>query len=52
MLGGPQETEEALKQKFDYIFYTGGDRVGQIVYQAAAKNLTPVTLEMGGKRLV
>jgi acyl-CoA reductase-like NAD-dependent aldehyde dehydrogenase len=38
-----------LKYKFDYIFYTGSGRVGQIVYAAATKHLTPVTLELGGK---
>ncbi|KPJ14729.1 Aldehyde dehydrogenase family 3 member B1 [Papilio machaon] len=37
------------KQKFDYIFYTGGTNVGKIVYAAATKHLTPVTLELGGK---
>ncbi|XP_059059011.1 aldehyde dehydrogenase, dimeric NADP-preferring isoform X3 [Achroia grisella] len=47
--GGPQETTELLKQKFDYIFYTGGTNVGKIIYEAATKNLTPVTLELGGK---
>ncbi|KAJ2948615.1 hypothetical protein O0L34_g7869 [Tuta absoluta] len=47
--GGPEETTELLKQKFDYIFYTGGTNVGKIVYEAATKNLTPVTLELGGK---
>ncbi|XP_049876614.1 aldehyde dehydrogenase, dimeric NADP-preferring isoform X2 [Pectinophora gossypiella] len=47
--GGPAETTELLKQKFDYIFYTGGTNVGKIVYEAATKNLTPVTLELGGK---
>ncbi|KAG6451708.1 hypothetical protein O3G_MSEX007284, partial [Manduca sexta] len=47
--GGPQETTELLKQKFDYIFYTGGTNVGKIVYEAATKHLTPVTLELGGK---
>ncbi|XP_023953571.2 aldehyde dehydrogenase, dimeric NADP-preferring isoform X4 [Bicyclus anynana] len=47
--GGPEETTELLKQKFDYIFYTGGTNVGRIVYAAATKNLTPVTLELGGK---
>ena len=34
---------------FDYIFFTGSEQVGKIVYQAASKNLTPVTLELGGK---
>ncbi|CAF4809340.1 unnamed protein product [Pieris macdunnoughi] len=47
--GGPEETTELLKNKFDYIFYTGGTNVGKIVYSAATKNLTPVTLELGGK---
>lgn len=49
ILGGVKETTELLKQKFDYIFYTGSGRVGKIVYEAATKNLTPVTLELGGK---
>lgn len=47
--GGVTETTELLEQKFDKIFFTGSTRVGKIVYQAAAKNLTPVTLELGGK---
>lgn len=38
-----------IKQKFDFIFYTGGTQVGKLVYQEAAKNLTPVALELGGK---
>ncbi|NEQ45228.1 MAG: aldehyde dehydrogenase [Leptolyngbya sp. SIOISBB] len=38
-----------LAQKFDHIFFTGGTRIGQIVMTAAAKHLTPVTLELGGK---
>lgn len=50
VLGGIPETTELLKQRFDYIFYTGSTRVGQIVHQAANKFLTPVTLELGGKR--
>lgn len=49
MCGGVSETTELLKNRFDYIFYTGSGRVGQIVYEAAAKHLTPVTLELGGK---
>ena len=40
---------EILTYKFDYIFFTGGKEVGKKVYAAAAKNLTPVTLELGGK---
>lgn len=47
--GGIPETTELLNQKFDKIFFTGSTSVGKIVYQAAAKNLTPVTLELGGK---
>jgi len=47
--GGVPETTQLLEQKFDKIFFTGSTKVGKIVYQAAAKNLTPVTLEMGGK---
>lgn len=47
--GGIEESNELLNQKFDYIFYTGGTAVGKIVMEKAAKNLTPVTLELGGK---
>ncbi len=47
--GGKEETTQLLKQKFDKIFFTGSTKIGQIVYEAAAKNLTPVTLELGGK---
>ncbi|KAI3721981.1 hypothetical protein L2E82_33002 [Cichorium intybus] len=47
--GGPSVGEKLLRHKFDKIFFTGGGRVGQIVMTAAAKNLTPVTLELGGK---
>lgn len=47
--GGVEETTEILKLKFDKIFFTGSTTVGKIVYEAAAKNLTPVTLELGGK---
>ncbi len=47
--GGIPETTELLNQKFDKIFFTGSAPVGRIVYKAAAKNLTPVTLELGGK---
>jgi aldehyde dehydrogenase (NAD+) len=47
--GGPDETTELLAQRFDTIFYTGNGRVGRIVLEAAAKHLTPVTLELGGK---
>ena len=47
--GGIEETTEILKLKFDKIFFTGSPKVGQIIYEAAAKHLTPVTLELGGK---
>lgn len=47
--GGAEVVQELLKHKFDYIFYTGSQKVGQIIYEAAAKQLTPVTLELGGK---
>ena len=47
--GGTDETSELLKLKFDKIFFTGSTKVGKIVYKAAAENLTPVTLELGGK---
>jgi aldehyde dehydrogenase (NAD+) len=47
--GGPEETQALLAERFDTIFYTGNGRVGRIVMEAAAKHLTPVTLELGGK---
>jgi aldehyde dehydrogenase (NAD+) len=47
--GGIPETTALLEQKFDKIFFTGSVPVGRIIYQAAAKHLTPVTLELGGK---
>jgi aldehyde dehydrogenase (NAD+) len=47
--GGVPETTELLEHKFDHILYTGNERVARIVMTAAAKNLTPVTLELGGK---
>lgn len=47
--GGAKETSELLRQKFDYVFYTGSGRVGKIVHQACNENLTPCTLELGGK---
>ncbi|WP_421773132.1 aldehyde dehydrogenase [Gracilimonas sp.] len=49
MEGGVETNQDLLAQNFDYIFFTGSTRVGQIVMEAAAKNLTPVTLELGGK---
>ncbi len=47
--GEVKETTILLQQQFDHIFFTGSPRVGSIVMTAAAKNLTPVTLELGGK---
>ncbi|RAG81941.1 aldehyde dehydrogenase family protein [Streptacidiphilus pinicola] len=47
--GGIPETTTLLEQRFDHIFYTGNGTVGRIVMAAAAKHLTPVTLELGGK---
>ncbi|XP_027487892.1 fatty aldehyde dehydrogenase-like, partial [Corapipo altera] len=47
--GGVPETTELLTQRFDHILYTGNTAVGKIVMAAAAKHLTPVTLELGGK---
>ncbi len=49
ILGGIAETSALLEHKFDKIFFTGSTHVGKIIYQAAAKHLTPVTLELGGK---
>jgi aldehyde dehydrogenase (NAD+) len=49
VLGGVEETTALLAERFDKIFFTGSPAVGRIVYQAAAKHLTPVTLELGGK---
>ncbi len=47
--GGVPETTALLAERFDHIFYTGNGAVGRIVMEAAAKHLTPVTLELGGK---
>ncbi len=47
--GGPEETTSLLAEHWDHILYTGNGRVGRIVMEAAAKHLTPVTLELGGK---
>ncbi len=47
--GGVNETTELLKLPFDHIFFTGSPNVGKVVMGAAAKNLTTVTLELGGK---
>ncbi|MET9827931.1 aldehyde dehydrogenase family protein [Streptomyces sp. NPDC006385] len=47
--GGVPETTALLDQRFDHVFYTGNGTVGRIVMAAAARHLTPVTLELGGK---
>ena len=47
--GGVEVAESLLKQKFDFIFFTGGIKTGRIVAERAAHNLTPVVLELGGK---
>ena len=47
--GGAEFTQSLLEKRWDYIFFTGSVPVGKIVAQAAAKNLTPITLELGGK---
>ncbi len=47
--GGVETSQKLLAEKFDHIFFTGGTAVGKIIMEAAAKHLTPVTLELGGK---
>lgn len=47
--GGREANQQLLKEKFDYIFFTGSVSVGKTVMEAASRNLTPVTLELGGK---
>jgi aldehyde dehydrogenase (NAD+) len=47
--GAVPETTALLAERFDHIFYTGNSRIGRIVMAAAARHLTPVTLELGGK---
>jgi aldehyde dehydrogenase (NAD+) len=47
--GGVDETTALLEQRWDHVFYTGNGRVGRVVAAAAARHLTPVTLELGGK---
>lgn len=47
--GGREENQQLLEQKFDYIFFTGSVTVGKYVMECASKNLTPVSLELGGK---
>lgn len=47
--GGVPETTSLLEERFDYIFYTGNTQIAKIISVAAAKHLTPTTLELGGK---
>lgn len=47
--GGVEVSQKLLSQRWDYVFFTGSVAVGKIVAKAAAENLTPVTLELGGK---
>jgi aldehyde dehydrogenase (NAD+) len=47
--GGVEVSQQLLSKRWDYIFFTGSVAVGKIVAKAAAENLTPVTLELGGK---
>jgi aldehyde dehydrogenase (NAD+) len=47
--GGVAETTAMLAERFDHLLYTGNGTVARIVMEAAAKHLTPVTLELGGK---
>ncbi|QCB97339.1 aldehyde dehydrogenase family protein [Arthrobacter sp. PAMC25564] len=47
--GGIPETTALLAERFDHIFFTGGEAAAKVVLHAAAENLTPVTLELGGK---
>lgn len=49
ILGGREENNFLLEEKFDYIFFTGSKAVGKLVLEKAARYLTPVTLELGGK---
>lgn len=47
--GGTAVSKQLLHQPFDFIFFTGSERVGRLVLEHAAKTLTPVCLELGGK---
>jgi len=47
--GNREINQILLEQKFDYIFFTGSQKVGKLVMKAASENLTPITLELGGK---
>jgi aldehyde dehydrogenase (NAD+) len=47
--GGIEPAEQLLAERLDYIFFTGGAKVGRRIMEAAARHLTPLTLELGGK---
>ena len=47
--GGPDETSQLLKEKFDLIFFTGSTNIAKYITRAAAEHLTPTILELGGK---
>jgi aldehyde dehydrogenase (NAD+) len=47
--GDAKITQDILTNKFDYIFFTGSEKVGKIIMTSITQNLTPVTLELGGK---
>ncbi|MXW40290.1 MAG: aldehyde dehydrogenase family protein [Synechococcus sp. SB0668_bin_15] len=49
VMGGPETAQALLAHRFDHVFFTGGNHVGRLVMEQAAKTLTPVTLELGGK---
>lgn len=49
VLGGREQNQELLNQKFDFIFFTGSKAVGEIVQEKASHHLCPVVLELGGK---
>ncbi len=49
VLGGVETSQALLNERVDYIFFTGSVQVGKVIMEAASKNLTPVTLELGGK---
>ena len=48
-MGGPEMAQALLAHRFDHVFFTGGNRVGRLVMEQAARTLSPVTLELGGK---
>ncbi len=48
--GGVDVAQALLRERWDYILYTGSTNVGKVIMRQAAENLTPVTLELGGKR--